>query len=356
MAINLFKRSTWLTYLLVLTTLLSCFYSVYLTLGPLSYDALPSTVLLSRVTDQKLQFSSRQQQLGTFDASAFPSLVSGPKPLQVQGEAGDKGSHQSRRQLQTELSIYSIPNLFLKWQSIWVYDNLCYNGSHMLTLGESLICREADAFVVGGAVEPARCGSSLYHQRRKLRPEIKIPEAERPSDWLESRKAVEWRRGSSSVIYLDNTVENVAHFIGKVNMLLAMNNASVPALTERVDRFMFYQHEAGRQMWVQSDANTEAFHPTYLAMLLSRVLVQLGGKEVEPGDLLGTPVLQGGKVEIEAPFDAASEDKPLCFERAILPGFLKVWFALLLSFSLTLLPLFPKKLVSGSCFSFQDGA
>ncbi|CAI7831716.1 unnamed protein product, partial [Closterium sp. NIES-54] len=113
----------------------------------------------------------------------------------------------------------------------------------------------------------------------------------------------------------------------KVGQLLLINNASKPALPHPVDRFMFPR--APQLLQAVQAAGKDSWHVVVLRQLLGlAVAPMLGETALKKASMaarrfLGTESLAGGLVEFEPAFEAASETRPLCFAKVVIPGKLK---------------------------------
>ncbi|CAI5462437.1 unnamed protein product [Closterium sp. Yama58-4] len=114
---------------------------------------------------------------------------------------------------------------------------------------------------------------------------------------------------------------------GKVGQLLLINNASKPALPHPVDRFMFPR--APQLLQAVQAAGKDSWHVVVLRQLLGlAVAPMLGETALKKASMaarrfLGTEPLARGLVEFEPAFEAASETRPLCFGKVVIPGKLK---------------------------------
>eukprot|EP00897_Mesotaenium_endlicherianum_P009462 jgi/Mesen1/8544/ME000484S07931 len=146
---------------------------------------------------------------------------------------------------------------------------------------------------------------------------------ERGSDWMQTRKEIEWRRGVSYVQGLSRSESNVAHFTEKVNMLLLFNNATQPAFARPVAQFLW--NRVPRFLEKLRLYGSDSYHATLLHQLLRMATRNKGGpaKTFRPYHMLGDKPLADGTVEFDLPFERATEERPLCFEHAVVPGILK---------------------------------
>ncbi|CAI5507410.1 unnamed protein product [Closterium sp. Naga37s-1] len=150
---------------------------------------------------------------------------------------------------------------------------------------------------------------------------------QRDKGWRKGRDSIEWRKGTTYLQPLDADCLNIASFFGKVGQLLLINNASKPALPHPVDRFMFPR--APQLLQAVQAAGKDSWHVVVLRQLLGlAVAPMLGETALKKASMaarrfIGTEPLAGGLVEFEPAFEAASETRPLCFGKVVIPGKLK---------------------------------
>ncbi|CAI5519867.1 unnamed protein product [Closterium sp. Naga37s-1] len=249
-------------------------------------------------------------------------------------------------------SCYTVRNSFCCWQSLCVCHNVCYNGSALVGDFGSQPCIRAplpEAAENGAGNETARekrRRQRLLQEENPLVPvtcrrldkfrrilRITLKEApidgigQRDKGWRKGRERIEWRKGMTYLQPLDADCLNIASFFGKVGQLLLINNASKPALPHPVDRFMFPR--APQLLQAVQAAGKDSWHVVVLRQLLGlAVAPMLGETALKKASMaarrfLGTESLAGGLVEFEPAFEAASETRPLCFAKVVIPGKLK---------------------------------
>lgn len=174
---------------------------------------------------------------------------------------------------------------------------------------------------------------------------------ERPAGWLAARQAVSWRNGTTFVQGLGGAETNIAHFSGKIFSLLMLNNFSGPtSLVTPVTRIMLLR-EKGFTHGMLDTGGTDGWHATVLRHLAYAVLgphleahvplLELdahpefafrlsegarrkgAGQEAAAPPPPAPPPLGFGSVEYEGAMVEATEDRPLCWQRAVFPGILK---------------------------------
>lgn len=250
---------------------------------------------------------------------------------------------------QTRMTLFELGDVAMTTQLLGVFRNVCYNGSHIITLGSSVVCDSADseeksedgdtqsgaASAAQGSesetpLHPIPCDNAqrLALLKAMLHREHGVPVDGREEEWFFNRRlSATWETGTTSLVYLDRSTANCAHFLGKANFILLMNGATGPGVPGVVQRFYFLLHELREKQWLNTPGNRQGFLATYLAGALNKVLSVFNSAELQSSDILGNHsiVAAQGRVRIGGPpFMAASEDSPLCFERVILPGILKV--------------------------------
>ncbi|CAI6008866.1 unnamed protein product, partial [Closterium sp. NIES-65] len=139
----------------------------------------------------------------------------------------------------------------------------------------------------------------------------------------------EWRMGGTLFVPLTHQTTNVAHFLGKAAHILLVNNVTVKSGLPRVDRFLLPRadwtvhrmKEHGPHGWLPSMLHLllrMALEPLLPTSLLPSLLAS-----ISPSSLLSPGPLAGGRVEFEGQLNAASDERPMCFQTLVVPGFLK---------------------------------
>ncbi|CAI5959736.1 unnamed protein product [Closterium sp. NIES-64] len=137
----------------------------------------------------------------------------------------------------------------------------------------------------------------------------------------------EWRMGGTLFVPLTHQTTNVAHFLGKAAHILLVNNVTVKSGLPRVDRFLL-----PRADWtVHRSTDHSGWLPSMLHLLLRMALEPLLPTSllpsllasISPSSLLSPGPLAGGRVEFEGQLNAASDERPMCFQTLVVPGFLK---------------------------------
>eukprot|EP00897_Mesotaenium_endlicherianum_P002270 jgi/Mesen1/2070/ME000150S01148 len=241
------------------------------------------------------------------------------------------------QQKTTSCTCYIIENRFCCGQSLCICKNICYNGQSLVSTEPQ--CKDASDVAPEGPIWPIKCSATFsarpgtsartskfrhwYTQAMGIESGFGLIE-ERSRPWMETRDKIEWRDGTTFILKLLSRDFNIAHFIGKVNQLLLVNNATVPALAGEVDRLLLWRDNR----FVKSKAGEDGFHITLLRQLLILALRNVVGLDaidrmVTPEGVMGLEPIAGERVEFEGAMDSASEEQPVCFQRAIIPGFLK---------------------------------
>lgn len=226
------------------------------------------------------------------------------------------------------VSIYYISNEFGALQHAYVFYNLCYNGSHMITTSDA--CVEPDEALANSTMVPVSC--QQHTEFRALRAQVPWQTefknfSSQTADWITSRPSISWRNGTSAALYLGPATTNVAHFLAKVNALHVLNNATIPAFADRVHRFLILRHRMTTRLFDKRVDGVHGFHGPngFLAVVLADILAgALGGQHPAPADLVSTTSAAGGMIELDKPFWDATDDQPLCFEKVMLFSLLKV--------------------------------
>eukprot|EP00897_Mesotaenium_endlicherianum_P007600 jgi/Mesen1/6869/ME000351S05978 len=238
------------------------------------------------------------------------------------------GVHLSGSDLgrQSACSCYNVENKVSAdaFQGLCVCERLCFNGSHAVRIGDpetqcrvamnvpdwsplkSPLCNHYDAFLALQAAVARDAGFPLTH---------------RPLAWLDSRAAVEWRANTTYLQLLNaSDARSPAAFFRKVAFLLLVNSG---ALRESVSRGVVVR--TGGWLARVRAHGAGAFQPSVLRNFLILAMQPIYGASFqwtgnEEDRVLGDVPLSGGVVEFEDAFFGASEARPLCFERLILPG------------------------------------
>ncbi|CAI5460175.1 unnamed protein product [Closterium sp. Yama58-4] len=122
-------------------------------------------------------------------------------------------------------------------------------------------------------------------------------------------------------------VNNVT--VSKAAHILLVNNVTVKTGLPRVDRFLLPRadwtvhrmKEHGPHGWLPSMLHLllrMALEPLLPASLLPALLAS-----ISPSSLLTPGPLAGGRVEFEGQLNAASDERPMCFQTLVVPGLLK---------------------------------
>ncbi|GJP50833.1 hypothetical protein CLOM_g9990 [Closterium sp. NIES-68] len=253
-------------------------------------------------------------------------------------------------------SCYTVRNTFCCWQSLCVCSNVCYNGSALVGDFGSQPCIRAP-LPEAPAAAPGKGGENETPRQKRRRQQLLLQEnplapvtcrrldkfrrilritlkespidgiGQRDKGWRKERERIEWRSGTTYLQPLDADCLNIASFFGKVGQILLVNNASKPALPHAVDRFMFPR--APQLLQALQAAGKDSWHVVVLRQLLGlAVAPMLGEKALRKSSMaarrfLGTDPLAGGIIEFEPAFEAASETRPLCFAKVVIPGKLK---------------------------------
>ncbi|CAI5944465.1 unnamed protein product [Closterium sp. NIES-65] len=212
-------------------------------------------------------------------------------------------------------------------------------------------------------LQPFLLSSPLFLPPHSLRTSLvrlpsPTPPSSLPNRWRKGRDSIEWRKGMTYlqpfVLALPSSFplcqvaqgERAHRFPlaalastilarsfpfllppGKVGQLLLINNASKLALPHPVDHFMFPR--APQLLQAVQAAGKDSWHVVVLRQLLGlAVAPMLGETALKKASMaarrfIGTEPLAGGLVEFEPAFEAASETRPLCFGKVVIPGKLK---------------------------------
>ncbi|KAG6545960.1 hypothetical protein Mapa_012621 [Marchantia paleacea] len=220
----------------------------------------------------------------------------------------------------SEISIYSVASNYNYMQQLWVFGNVCYNGSHLIRL-QNEACKEPEDAAPQSPLTPIHCrNGDLYARRLAMVKETGLQMAERLPCWMNGRDSITWRNETVSLVNLDSRTMDPARFLQKVNMLLLLNNASTSAFLDQIGTFMFMTHRRVAKILKNRADGEERFQKTYLSTILSRALPM---DRNQVGDVFEGGLVADTRVELNDPFSAATEDRPLCFRKAVLTGTLK---------------------------------
>ncbi|OAE30272.1 hypothetical protein AXG93_2956s1240 [Marchantia polymorpha subsp. ruderalis] len=220
----------------------------------------------------------------------------------------------------SEISIYSVASNYNYMQQLWVFGNVCYNGSHLIRL-QNEVCKEPEDAAPQSPLTPIHCrNGDLYARRLAMVKETGLPMTERLPAWMNGRDSITWRNETVSLVNLDSRTMDPSRFLQKVNMLLLLNNASTSAFLDQIGTFMFMTHRRVAKILKDRADGEERFHKTYLSTILSRALPM---DRTQVGDIFEGGLVADTRVELNDPFSAATEDRPLCFRKAVLTGTLK---------------------------------
>lgn len=189
-------------------------------------------------------------------------------------------------------------------------------------------CRHGTTLYPNGPVVPVPCNISKWQDLQTAKETGFGPVVQRPMDWLSDR-TITWRYGTSCLVHLERATTNVAHLHSRVNMLLLMNLATVPAFSDVISRFLFRIAPEGIGQYLKTEIlspeNVHPYHATYLAEVLSMVNMRaFEGRRLKVKQILGTGSKAHGRVEFGGALAEATEDRPVCFQKALVPGILKV--------------------------------
>eukprot|EP00271_Cylindrocystis_brebissonii_P021898 TRINITY_DN8153_c0_g1_i2.p1 TRINITY_DN8153_c0_g1~~TRINITY_DN8153_c0_g1_i2.p1 ORF type:complete len:596 (-),score=69.10 TRINITY_DN8153_c0_g1_i2:192-1979(-) len=216
-------------------------------------------------------------------------------------------------------------------QTLCVCDNFCYDGSQFVAAGdpERTICADPVDAVEGGPAVPIRCGEEPLWSKAATAVGVEglwLPVQHRSADWWAAKQPV-WWPGMTYVAMLTQDTANAVHLLAKCMTLLLMNNVTLDTFKFSVDRIALPRHEG--LLAKMRGGGTYGFHSVMLSTLIMEAvraiygLDALGGEAMAPHNVLGDVSMGFGLVEFENAFDEATEERPLCFERAVFPGILK---------------------------------
>eukprot|EP00271_Cylindrocystis_brebissonii_P006568 TRINITY_DN19346_c0_g1_i1.p1 TRINITY_DN19346_c0_g1~~TRINITY_DN19346_c0_g1_i1.p1 ORF type:complete len:514 (-),score=47.47 TRINITY_DN19346_c0_g1_i1:170-1660(-) len=297
------KSSMQLTHPFPTFVFILLFQTVGLVAGTFSSEAL-------RIYDTRLQEAVSARQ------SALQQAFAGANP----------------KERKSACSCYGVRHGFGHRQSLCIFDNLCFNGSHMVAAGDpsTLTCREPSDVLETGPVLAISCEAKKRWEAAVKQVEVENLNGSvvlQDQKWLTSRDPV-WRLGLTYFTTLSRSCRELGHFIGKAMSLLLVNNCTLKAFQTPVEHIALPRHhEFLLTMRNEGSVGTRAM---LLSILVQEAMRGLFGTDVRRSQsfrahrLLGTKPMADGLLEFEGAFQAASDEKPLCFQRVMLPGTLRV--------------------------------
>eukprot|EP00271_Cylindrocystis_brebissonii_P006569 TRINITY_DN19346_c0_g1_i2.p1 TRINITY_DN19346_c0_g1~~TRINITY_DN19346_c0_g1_i2.p1 ORF type:complete len:585 (-),score=67.91 TRINITY_DN19346_c0_g1_i2:170-1873(-) len=296
------KSSMQLTHPFPTFVFILLFQTVGLVAGTFSSEAL-------RIYDTRLQEAVSARQ------SALQQAFAGANP----------------KERKSACSCYGVRHGFGHRQSLCIFDNLCFNGSHMVAAGDpsTLTCREPSDVLETGPVLAISCEAKKRWEAAVKQVEVENLNGSvvlQDQKWLTSRDPV-WRLGLTYFTTLSRSCRELGHFIGKAMSLLLVNNCTLKAFQTPVEHIALPRHhEFLLTMRNEGSVGTRAM---LLSILVQEAMRGLFGTDVRRSQsfrahrLLGTKPMADGLLEFEGAFQAASDEKPLCFQRVMLPGTLR---------------------------------
>ncbi|CAI5494121.1 unnamed protein product [Closterium sp. Naga37s-1] len=253
----------------------------------------------------------------------------------------------SLTQQQTSCSCYHIRNDYCCHQYMCICSPMCWNGYELISLGQPKCAPAAEHTAPPPGQDPILSPVDCTHQREftsalsdivSITAEARLAErsaggrgggrGDGGEGWLGSRREVDWQFGLTMLQRFNDSSVNLSHFAEKALTLLLANNFTAPALLRpMVTRFMLPREELVLEKMRMKGG--EAVHARLLqAMIEFAVTPVLSprihmSRQLHDHRTLGDAPMAFGLVEFESAWNAATEARPLCFERLLLPGVLK---------------------------------